>query len=250
MKGLVASNFRRIDKGLLFDIIIMIVSPVLLVLCGQLLNDQMIDGGYAVSDITLSSVTQYSSLITKLLYMIAIIKYSGEALCYILVISGLDEVLKLSSRYKNARRGFLTLIFVNAIALAVRMVSLLGGEGEIYVGSDSLYVFVSFLIKIVLGVSLFMLLRGNMDVLHSIGEDVAVYRNQSLSVGVVISFPLLGIVMLVDHFVPEMPLMVELVCFVFEVIVWIYTFAVYIRTYLCVREVAKTVSVISEEVIT
>ena len=42
MKGLVASNFRRIDKGLLFDIIIMIVSPVLLVLCGQLLNDQMI----------------------------------------------------------------------------------------------------------------------------------------------------------------------------------------------------------------
>ena len=94
-----------------------------------------------------------------------------------------------------------------------------------------------------------MLLRGNMDVLRSIGEEVAVYRNQTLSMRVAISFPILGIVILADHFAPEMPLGVTVVVFVFMVFVWIYTFIAYLRGCLCAREVARIVSVISEEVI-
>ena len=249
MKGLVASNFRRIHKGLLFDIIIMIVSPLLILLFGQLLNYQMIDDGYAASEITMSSVTQYSSVTTKFLYVIEIFRYCGSALCYLLVISGLDEVLKLSASYNNSRRGFLTLILINAIALTIKIVSLITGEGDFYAWSESLYAVIDFLIKIVLGASLFMLLRGNMDVLRSIGEEVAVYRNQTLSMRVAISFPILGIVILADHFAPEMPLGVTVVVFVFMVFAWIYTFIAYLRGCLCAREVARIVSVISEEVI-
>ena len=250
MNGLRSSNFRRIDKGLLLDIIIIIASPILIVLCGQFLNSQMIDDGYATSEITISSVTQYHSATTKLIYVIEIFRYCGSALCYILVISGLDEVIKLSDSYKRSRRGFLTLILVNAIALTVRIVSLIGGEGQIYVWSDSLYAFIDFLIKILLGVTLFTLLRGNMDVLRSVGEEVAVYRNRTLSISVAISFPILGILMLADHFAPEMPIWATLVVFVLMVFVWIYSFIAYFRTYLCAREVARIVSVISEEVIT
>ena len=249
MNGLRASNFRRIDKGLLFDIVLMIVCPVLIILCGQFLNEQMIAEGYSASEITLSSVTQYSSPITKLIYVIEIFEYCGPALCYILVMSGLDEVLKLSVSYKYSRRGFLTLILVNAVALTVRMVSLLGGEGESYAWFDSMYVFAGFLLKTVLGVSLFLLLRGNMDVLHSIGEDVAAYRTRTLSICVVISFPLLGIFMLADHFAPEMPFGADFVFFFFNAVVWIWAFIGYFRAYLCARKVTGIVSVISEEVV-
>ena len=250
MNGLRASNFKRIYKGLLMDIIIRIVCPMLIVLLGTLLNNLMIDDGYDVNEITVNSVTQYSSVITKLIYVVFIFKYCGSALCYVLVISGLDEVLKLSDSYKRSRKGFLTLILVNAVALTVRMVSIFCIEGEFIVLSESLYAFVEFLLRIVLGASLFTLLRGNMDVLHSLGEDVAAYRNKTLSIGAAISFPLLGILTLADHFAPEMPLAANLVGFVFVAFAWIYTFVTYIRTYLCGREVTRIVSDVSEEVMT
>ena len=68
MKGLRASCFRRIHKGLLLDLILTVAGPVVFLILASLLEKQMSAAGVATAQITTDTALSFQSIYSKTIF--------------------------------------------------------------------------------------------------------------------------------------------------------------------------------------
>ena len=75
MIGLQASYFRRIYKGLLLDLILTIVSPIVIIILGYLVSGQMEAAGLAVGEMSFADAALLPRIVTRLMYAYLVLLY-------------------------------------------------------------------------------------------------------------------------------------------------------------------------------
>ena len=247
MKGLRASHFRRIYRGLRLDLILTVAGPAVFLVLASLLEKQMSAVGLATAEVTTDTALSFPSIWSKLLSAFLVLRYCASALCVMLIVSGLGEAEDCSPAFRQSRKWFIVLMTMNAVAMAARIASVLVNTTGLSEMTDALYLVTELVLLVIRGIALSMLLRGNRDVLGSIGAEAEAHRACSLAKQAVIWFPAVGIVRLGDHYAPPMSDVLSLIAFILFAAVLIYHFILCIRIAVHARNTAGMIAAISEE---
>jgi hypothetical protein len=247
MKGLRASHFRRIHKGLLLDLILTVAGPAVFLLLAALLEKQMSAAGMATAEITADTALNFQSIYSKLLSAYLVLRYCASALCVMLIVSGLGEMQDCSPAFGLSRKWFIALMVINAVAMAARIASVLVQTADLSEMTDALYLISEGILLVIRGIAISAMLRGNSDVLGSIGAETEAHRACFLAKQSMIWFPAVGIIRLADHYIPPMSDVVNLIAFVLFAAVLICQFVLCIRIVIFSGKAAKMIAAISEE---
>ena len=114
MKGLRASHFRRIYKGLRLDLILTGAGPAVFLVLATLLEKQMSAAGLATAEITAEKALNFPSIYSKLLSAYLVLRYCASALCVMVIVSGLGEAEDCSPAFRQSRKWFVALMIMNA----------------------------------------------------------------------------------------------------------------------------------------
>ena len=247
MKGLRASHFRRIHKGLRLDLILTVAGPAVFLVLATLLEKQMSAAGVATAQITADTALSFQSIYSKMLSAYLVLRYCASALCVMVIVSGLGELEDCSPAFGQARKWFVALMVINAVAMAARIASVLVQTADLSEMTDALYLTSELVLLVIRGIALSALLRGNSDVLGSIGAEAEAHRACSLAKQSMIWFPAVGIIRLTDHYIPPMSDVINLIAFVLFAAVLICQFILCIRIVICSRNTAGMIAAISEE---
>ena len=247
MKGLRASHFRRIHKGLRLDLILTVAGPAVFLVLAALLEKQMSAAGIATAEITADAALSFPGIWSKLLSAYLVLRYCASALCVMVIVSGLGEAEDCSPAFRQSRKWFVALMIMNAAAMAARIASVLVSAADLSGLTDALYLVTEAVLLVIHGIALSLLLRGNSDVLGSIGAETETRRACSLAKQALIWFPAVGIVRLADHYIPPMSDAVSLIAFILFSAVLIGQFILCIRITVHARNTAGMIAAISEE---
>ena len=247
MKGLRASHFRRIHKGLLLDLILTVAGPAVFLVLASLLEKQMSAAGMAATEITADTALNFPSIWSKLLSAYLVLRYCASALCVMLIVSGLGETEDCSPALRQSKKWFVALMIMNAAAMAARIASVLIRTANLSEMTDALYLVSEGILLVIRGIALSALLRGNSDVLSSIGAETEARRARSLAGQALIWFPAVGVIRLADHYIPPVSDAVNLIAFVLFAAVLIVQFILCIRIAVHARNTAGIIAAISEE---
>ena len=247
MKGLRASHFRRIHKGLRLDLILTVVGPTVFLVLATLLEKQMSAAGVVTAEITADTALSFPSIYSKLLSAYLVLRYCASALCVMVILSGLGEAEGCSPAFSRSRKWFIALMIMNAVAMAARIASVLVNTADLSETTDALYLVTELVLLVIRGIALSLLLRGNSDVLGRIGAEAEAHRARSLAGQAMIWFPAVGIVRLADHFIPPMSDAVSLIAFILFAAVLVFQFILCVRIAIHFRNTAGMIAAISEE---
>ena len=247
MKGLRASHFRRIHKGLLLDLILTIAGPAVFLVLASLLEKQMSAAGMAATEMTADTALSFPGIWSKLLSAYLVLRYCASALCVMLIVSGLGEAEDCSPAFRQSKKWFVALMIMNAAAMAARIASVLIRTADLSEMTDALYLVSEGILLVIRGIALSALLRGNSDVLSSIGAETEARRARSLARQALIWFPAVGAIRLADHYIPPVSDAVNLIAFVLFAAVLIVQFILCIRIAVHARNTAGIIAAISEE---
>jgi len=247
MKGLRASHFRRIHKGLLLDLILTVAGPAVFLVLASLLEKQMSAAGMAATEMTADTALSFPSIWSKLLSAYLVLRYCASALCVMLIVSGLGETEDCSPALRQSKKWFVALMIMNAAAMAARIASVLIRTANLSEMTDALYLVSEGILLVIRGIALSALLRGNSDVLSSIGAETEARRARSLARQALIWFPAVGVIRLADHYIPPVSDAVNLIAFVLFAAVLIVQFILCIRIAVHARNTAGIIAAISEE---
>ena len=247
MKGLRASYFRRIHQGLRLDLILTVVGPAVFLILASLLERQMSAAGVAAAEITTDTALSYPSIWSKLLSAYLVLRYCASALCVMVIVSGLGEAEDCSPAFRQSRKWFVVLMITNAVAMAARIASVLVHTADLSEMTDALYLITELALLVIRGIALSALLRGNSDVLGSIGAETEARRACSLAKQSMIWCPAVGVIRLADHYIPPLSDAINLIAFVLFAAVLICQFILCIRIVICSRNTAGMIAAISEE---
>lgn len=250
MKGLRASHFRRIHKGLLLDLILTVAGPAVFLVLASLLEKQMSAAGMAATEMTADTALSFPGIWSKLLSAYLVLRYCASALCVMLIVSGLGEAEDCSPAFRQSRKWFVALMIMNAAAMAARIASVLVSTAGLSEMTDALYLVSEGILLVIRGIALSTLLRGNSDVLSSIGAETEARRARSLARQALIWFPAVGAIRLADHYIPPVSDAVNLIAFVLFAAVLIVQFILCIRIAVHARNTAGIIAAISEEAAT
>ena len=247
MKGLRASHFRRIHKGLRLDLILTVAGPVIFLVLASLLEKQMSAAGVETAGITADAALSFPGIYSKLLSAYLVLRYCASTLCVMVIVSGLGEAEDCSPAFRQSRKWFVVLMIMNAVAMAARIASVLVSTAGLSEMTDALYLVTELILLAVRGIALSTLLRGNSDVLNSIGAEAETRRACSLAAQAMIWFPAVGIVRLADHYAPPMSDVFNVIAFILFASVLVWHFILCIRITLHSRNTAGMIAAISEE---
>ena len=247
MKGLRASHFRRIHRGLRLDLILTVAGPVIFLVLASLLEKQLSAAGLAAAEITADRALSFPSIWSRLLSAYLVLRYCASALCVMFIVSGLGEAEDCSPAFRQSRKWFVALMIMTAAAMVARIASVLVHTAGLSETTDALYLVSEWILLVIRGIALAALLRGNSDVLGSIGAETEARRARSLARQAMIWFPAVGFVRLADHYAPPMPDAVSLIAFVLFAAVLICHFVLCIRIAVHARNTAGMIAAISEE---
>ena len=247
MKGLRASHFRRIHKGLLLDLILTVAGPAVFLVLAALLEKQMSAAGMAATEMTADTALSFPGILSKLLSAYLVLRYCASALCVMLIVSGLGETEDCSPAFRQSKKWFVVLMIMNAAAMAARIASVLVRTADLSEMTDALYLVSEAILLVIRGIALSLLLRGNSDVLGSIGAETEARRARSLAKQALIWFPAVGVIRLADHYIPTVSDIISLIAFVLFAAVLICQFILSIRIAVHARNTAGIISAISEE---
>ena len=247
MKGLRASHFRRIHKGLRLDLILTVAGPAVFLVLASLLEKQMSAAGVVTAEITADTALSFPSIYSKLLSAYLVLRYCASALCVMVILSGLGEAEGCSPAFSRSRKWFIALMIMNAVAMAARIASVLVNTADLSETTDALYLVTELVLLVIRGIALSLLLRGNSDVLGRIGAEAEAHRARSLAGQAMIWFPAVGIVRLADHFIPPMSDAVSLIAFILFAAVLVFQFILCVRIAIHFRNTAGMIAAISEE---
>ena len=247
MKGLRASHFRRIHQGLRLDLILTVVGPAVFLILASLLERQMSAAGMAATEMTADTALSFPSIWSKLLSASLVLRYCASALCVMLIVSGLGETEDCSPALRQSKKWFVALMIMNAAAMAARIASVLIRTANLSEMTDALYLVSEGILLEIRGIALSALLRGNSDVLSSIGAETEASRARSLARQALIWFPAVGVIRLADHYIPPVSDAVNLIAFVLFAAVLIVQFILCIRIAVHARNTAGIIAAISEE---
>ena len=254
MVGLQASYFRRIYKGLMLDLILTVVGPVVLLILTYIVSSQMEAAGLAVGELSSADAARFPSIVTRLMYAYLVLKYCLAALFELMAVSGLGAAESCSPYFHRSRQWFVALMVLNAVAMVSRICYVLMDDNDpaLSVWIEKLHLIVELLLLGVRGKALFLLLRGEKDVLASIGDAGAAERVSALSGRCNLSFLALGAITAIDDFIDllfTLPDLGALAVVILHGLALIYNVIVYARIILSARDTARLVAYLSEEVI-
>lgn len=253
MVGLQASYFRRIYKGLLLDLMLTVVSPVVIIILGYLVSGQMEAAGLAVEALSSADAARFPSIVTRLMYAYLVLQYCLAALCALMVVSALGAAESCSPCFHRSRQWFVALMVLNAVAMVSRIAYvLMDNDPAFSVWIEKLHLIAELFLLGVRGAALCLLLRGEKDVLASIGDTGAAERAFALSKRCAVSFLVLGTITAIDDFIDlffTLPDLGALVIVILHGLALIYNGIVYAQIILRTRETARLVAYLSEEVI-
>ena len=253
MVGLQASYFRRIYRGLLLDLILMVVSPIVIIILGYLVSGQMEAAGLAADEMNSADLARFPSIVTRLIYAYLVLQYCLAALCALMVVSGLGSVEGCSPYFHRSRQWFVALMVLNAVAMVSRIAYMLMDNSPAFsVWIEKLHLIAELFLLGVRGTALFLLLRGEKDVLASIGDAKAAERVWALSGRCAVSFLVLGTITAIDDFIDlffALPDRSTLALGILYGLALIYNGTVYVRIILRARDTSRLVADLSEEVI-
>ena len=247
MKGLRASHFRRIHKGLRLDLILTVAGPVVFLALATLLEKQMSAAGIATAEITTDAALSFPGIWSKLLSAYLVLRYCASALCVMVIVSGLGEVEDCSPAFRQSRKWFVALMIMNAVAMAARIASVLVNTAGLSEMTDALYLVTELILLVIRGIALSALLRGNSDVLGRIGAEAETCKARSLSRQAMAWFPAVGMIRLADHYAPPMSDAFSLIAFILFAAVLVCHFILCIRIAVHARKTAGMIATISEE---
>ena len=247
MKGLRASHFRRIHKGLRLDLILTVAGPAVFLVLAALLEKQMSAAGVSAAEITADTALSFPSVYSRLLSAYLVLRYCASALCVMAVVSGLGEAEDCSPAFRRSRKWFVALMIMNAAAMAARIASVLISVADLSGMTDALYLVTELALLVIRGIAVSLLLRGNSDVLASIGAEAETRTARSMAGQALIWFPAVGIVRLADHYAPPMSDAVSLAAFILFAAVLVWQFILCIRIAVHARKTAGLIAAISEE---
>ena len=247
MKGLRASHFRRIHQGLRLDLILTVAGPAVFLILASLLEKQMSAAGMATGEITADTALSFPGIWSKLLSAYLVLRYCASALCVMVIVSGLGETEDCSPLFRQSKKWFVVLMIMNAAAMAARIASVLVSTAGLSELTDALYLVTELVLLVIRGIALSLLLRGNGDVLGSIGAEAETRRACSLARQAMIWFPAVGIIRLADHYIPTMSDTVSLIAFILFAAVLIRHFILCIRIAVHSRNTAGMIAAISGE---
>ena len=247
MKGLRASHFRRIHKGLRLDLILTVAGPVIFLVLASVVEKQMSAAGLTTAEVTADTALSFPSIWSRLLSAYLVLRYCACALCVMVIVSGLGEMEDCSPAFRQSRKWFVVLMIMNAVAMAARITSVLVQTAGLSETTEALYLVSELVLLVIRGIALSALLRGNSDVLGSIGAEAEARRACSLARQSAIWFPAVGFVRLADHYAPPMSDAVNLIVFILFAAVLIGQFILCIRIAVHARNTARMIAAISEE---
>lgn len=247
MKGLRASHFRRIHNGLRLDLILTVAGPAVFLVLASLLEKQMSAAGLATAEVTTDTALSFPSIWSKLLSAYLVLRYCASALCVMVIVSGLGEAENCSPAFRQSRKWFVALMIMNAAAMAARIASVLVHTADLSEITDALYLVTELVLLVIRGIALSLLLRGNSDVLGSIGAGTEARRARSLARQSMIWFPAVGVIRLADHYAPPVSDAINLIAFILFAAVLIGQFILCIRIAVHARKTAGMIAAISEE---
>ena len=247
MKGLRASHFRRIHKGLRLDLILTVAGPVAFLVLASLIERQMSAAGLAAAEITADRALSFPGIWSKLLSAYLVLRYCASALCVMVIVSGLGELENCSPAFRQSRKWFVALMMMNAVAMAARIASVLVYTAGLSEMTDALYLVSEGILLVIRGIALSALLRGNSDVLGSIGAETEARRACTLAKQSMIWLPAVGVIRLADHYFPPVSDAVNLIAFVLFAAVLICQFILCIRIVIFSGNTARMIAAISEE---
>ena len=247
MKGLRASHFRRVHKGLRLDLILTLVGPAVFLVLATLLEKQMSAASVATAQITADTALSFPSIYSKLLSAYLVLRYCASALCVMVIVSGLGEMEDCSPAFRQSRKWFIALMIMNAVAMAARITSVLVQTAGLSEMTDALYLVSELVLLVIRGIALSALLIGSRDVLSGIGAETEARRACSLARQSMIWFPAVGVIRLADHYIPPMSDAVSLIAFVLFAAVLICQFILCIRIAIFSGNTARMIAAISEE---
>ena len=247
MKGLRASHFRRIHQGLRLDLILTVAGPAVFLILASLLEKQMSAAGVAATEITADAALGFPGIWSRLLSAWLVLRYCASALCVMVIVSGLDEAEDCSPAFRLSKKWFVVLMIMNAAAMAARIASVLVSTADLSELANVLYLVTELVLLVVRGIALSLLLRGNGDVLGSIGAEAEAVKARSLAGQAVIWFPAVGIIRLADHYIPPMSDAASLIAFILFAAVLIWHFILCIRIAVHSRNTAGMITAISGE---
>ena len=122
MNGLQSSNFKRIYKGLLMDLILTFIISIVFIFLIKLIDSQMLAAGIEESaEVSMDVVEASSPFGMKLLFVFMSLKYVFAALCALYIISGLGETEIISSHLTASKNFFISYLIANAVFIIVRV---------------------------------------------------------------------------------------------------------------------------------
>ena len=229
MKGLQASHFRRIYKGLRLDLILTVAGPAVFLILASLLEKQMSAAGMAASEISADTALNFPGIWSKLLSAYLVLRYCASALCVMVIVSGLGEAEDCSPAFRQSRKWFVALMIMNAVAMIARIASVLVNTTDLSEATDALYLVTELVLLVIRGIAISMLLSGDKEVLGSIGAETEAHRACILAKQSMIWFPAVGVIRLADHYFPPVSDAVNLIAFVLFAAVLICQFILCIR---------------------
>ena len=247
MKGLRASHFRRIHKGLRLDLILTVAGPAVFLMLATLLEKQMSTAGLATAEVTTDMALSFPSVWSRLLSAYLVLRYCASALCAMVVVSGLGEAEDCSPAFRQSRKWFVALMIMNAVAMIARIASVLVNTTDLSEATDALYLVTELVLLVIRGIAISMLLSGDKEVLGSIGAETEAHRACILAKQSMIWFPAVGVIRLADHYFPPVSDAVNLIAFVLFAAVLICQFILCIRIVIFSGNTARMIAALSEE---
>ena len=190
MSSLRTSNFRRIDRGLLLELFLLLAMPVILAALLALIVGQLAAAAVNVETVTVQTLLSDPSLAVRAFYALLAFQYCAVALCALLVVSGLGELESDVPELRRAKRLFLALMLTEAVAMLTHITSLLLPQ-DVSIPATVVFLVSVLLLLVLRAAALHRLTRGFAEVLARVGSDAAAARAQKLSRRIVWSAALL-----------------------------------------------------------
>ena len=190
MNNLNASNFRRVNVGMLLDLVLLFLVPVILAALLILVVNQLSATVSQVEALTVADVLALPIPAMKATYIVLAMHYCLNALCSLLIVSGLGEMEPVSREFQISKRWFMILMVTDGIAMLGHFLSVLLKEGTEELITSVVYLIAVLLLLVFRSLALRSLLRGYSEVLESIGESKRSRNALTLS-GHIIASPVL-----------------------------------------------------------
>ena len=250
MNGLQSSNFKRIYKGLLADLILALVITIIFIILIKLIDSQMLAAGIGDSaEVSMDMIEASSPFGIKLLFVFMSLKYVFAALCALYIISGLGEAEIVSSYFSVSKIFFITSLIANAVFIIIRIARIAASGTQNATVAELLFLAFDGFILLAWALALHYLCMGYARVFADINLPGRQKRSLSLSKHIMIAGLIKLAYVLADigfTAFGKVPDAVEIVLELADAVGDFYFWVISIMIIILSRTMYKEVSVLSE----